>query len=139
MGIFAFATRDSGCLTGRAWGHAVPITPTMAYAFVSETADIAWLFDACSTTHHLQAFSFAGPKVSRVVIPPVMVDHARRNPGELSAYRSRMTKYVEQWQEARAAELRRLRAEGFTVVRKLVGGAPDAAERFCRADDAPTT
>jgi hypothetical protein len=133
-GLFPFVTKDAGCVTGWAWGIAVPVTPSIAFAYLADTADTEWLFEVCHTTHHLQAFSLAGPKVSRVVIPPALVDHSRRTSGSLAAYRRRMRDYVQELQSAREVHLKRLQAEGVQLRQRGKQGVGDGTQRYRVAD-----
>jgi hypothetical protein len=134
-GLFPFVTKDAGCVTGWAWGIAVPVTTSIAFAYVAETADTKWLFEQCHTTHHLQAFSLAGPKVSRVVIPPFLVDHTRQVAGSLAAYRLRMRNYVEELQTAREAHLKKLQVEGVQLRQRGKHGVGDTTQRYRLADE----
>jgi len=134
-GLFPFVTKDAGCVTGWAWGIAVPVTTSIAFAYVADTADTEWLFEQCGTTHHLQAFSLAGPKVSRVVIPPTLVNHARQVSGSLASYRTRMREYVDQLQISREVHLKQLQLGGMRLALRGKHGVGDGTQRYRVVDD----
>jgi hypothetical protein len=111
-GVFSVLARDDGCLTGWSWGMAIPLTPSIAYAWVSETADCDWVFEQCTTAAYLQGFSLSGPKASRVVIPPVLAEQREKLEGWLVDYRSKMNAYREETQKRRADHLNGLQRDG---------------------------
>jgi hypothetical protein len=115
-GIFGFLTRDAGCLTEWAWGFAIPVTPSIAFASISETADWEWLRAASQTTSHLQGFSLAGLPDARVVLPPGLVKVTRETPSWLVEHRARMNALRTDLLAARVKIVRAHEAHGHRVV-----------------------
>jgi len=114
-GLFGFLTKDTGCLTEWAWAAAVPVTPSVAFATISETADWSWLVEASRKSAHLQAFSFAGPRDARVVLPPNLVEITRSNPSWLIEHREKMNAQREALESLRADALRVFTSRGFRI------------------------
>jgi hypothetical protein len=133
-GMFSMATRDPGCLTGWSWGMAVPLLPSIAFAWVSESADFDWLFEQCRATPLLRGLSMSGPKASRVVLPPdlAVAGLPQVLTSELLRYRREMDAYRAKVQEVRAAYLCSRQENGDPVV--LVD---QATERFALQPKSP--
>jgi hypothetical protein len=117
-GMFGFLTKDTGCLTQWAWGIAVPVTPSIAFASISDTADWEWLREATATTPHLQAFSLAGPPDARIVVPPDLVARARSTPRWLVEHRAKMNELRSALEAARDKIVGVHQAYGHRVVQR---------------------
>lgn len=71
VGFFQFPVEDPGCITKWTYGYAVPISPFVALATVSKTADENKLLE---TRHQLSAFSLGlNQNARRALIPPQAV------------------------------------------------------------------
>ncbi len=133
-GIIGFLTRDNGCVTGWAWGHAVPITPGAAVARISENADFPWLARACADTMHLQAFSVAAKGVRRAIVPPCLLDSIR---AKSTSFLETRRRYVVDLNVGREARMRGLREDGTRFLPRQAFGAPDGTDRHWFVDEVP--
>jgi hypothetical protein len=113
-GFFVLFARDPACAFGWTRGVAIPLSPEVAFAWISESADCDWLFKRCSEEHYLQALSLGGHGTSRVVIPPALlhgVPSSDERDRQIRRYWKEMQAHREEWERPRREYLAAVAAE----------------------------